>query len=103
MAIQEQHSVPHGKLVAYKSYIYVIKIFKLVCTASDPTQQFPPILKIKCQTSYNEAEHLNHQATDITLYFKRYVHPLYSTMRKIKFETSVTREALQVAVLCYNL
>ena len=28
-AIQDQHSVPHGKLVAYKSYIEVIKIFKL--------------------------------------------------------------------------
>ena len=25
-----KHSVPHGKLVAYKSYIYVIKIFNFV-------------------------------------------------------------------------
>ena len=30
MAIREQQSVPHGKLVPYKSYIYVIKIFKLI-------------------------------------------------------------------------
>ena len=30
VAIRDQHSVPHGKLVAYKSYIYVIKIFNLI-------------------------------------------------------------------------
>ena len=27
-ASRDQHSVPHGKLVAYESYIQVIKIFK---------------------------------------------------------------------------
>ena len=26
----KKHSVPHGKLVAYKSYIYIIKIFNLI-------------------------------------------------------------------------
>ena len=35
-AIREQHSVPHGKLVAYKSYIEVFENFKFVSPAQDP-------------------------------------------------------------------